>query len=114
MNFWYYNKGEVRGLILCAIEECNGDGNNCKWDYIEDPRTSMVIDGDWSLLEIPFQVKDATSKISVIIQPKEASEQDIYIDEFMLREKSSEVFANRYSGKKAYLFYNNYWIQQPN
>lgn len=112
ISFWYYNKGELRNQVLCAVEECDRDGNNCRWDITWDPRSSMVIDGDWSLVEKKFRIKDATEKIKIFVQGDEHSMQDIYIDEFMLRPLASEVYSKIKSGNDTYLFYNNWWIRQ--
>jgi hypothetical protein len=110
VSFWYYNKGELRNLVLCAVEECNSDGSNCRWDIAWDPRRSMVIDGDWSLIEKTFQVKEANEKVKILLHWDEDVDLSIYIDEFLLREASTNVYAEKYSGKNAYLFYNNNWI----
>jgi hypothetical protein len=111
ISFWYYNKDELRNMILCVAEESNSDGSNARWDIIWDPRSSMVIDGDWSLVEKTFQVKEANEKIRVFVQGDEKSDQEIYIDEFLFRESSSDVYARKYSGKSSYLFYNNLWVK---
>ena len=110
MSFWYYNKDELRNLANCVIEESNADGTNSRWDLVTDPRESMVIDGDWSLVQKTFQVKDVNEKIKIFMLGDEKSDQDIYIDEFLFRESSCDVYAKKWSGKKEFLFYNNNWI----
>ena len=111
VNFWYYNKGELRNQLLCAIEECDQDGNNCKWEITWDPRTSMVIDGDWSLLEMKFNLKEPSEKVRIFVQGDEKSNQKIYIDEFLLRPSSTDIYAAMNNGNGRYLFYNNNWIK---
>jgi len=111
VSFWYYNKGELRNQVMCAVEECDADGSNCRWDIIWDPRTSMVIDGDWSLVEKKFRIQDGTERIKIFVQGDLRSNQEIYIDEFLLRPSLTDVYAEMRSGRDSFLFYNNYWIK---
>ncbi len=112
VSFWYYNKGELRNQLLCALEECDREGNNCRWDIFWEPRTSMVIDGDWSLIEKKFRVKDGKEKIRIFVHGDENSNQNIYIDEFLLRPSSTDAFSNIKSGEDSFLFYNNWWLKE--
>ncbi|MEO8085815.1 MAG: carbohydrate binding domain-containing protein, partial [Bacteroidota bacterium] len=110
VSFWYYNKGELRNQVLCAVEECDKDGSNCRWDIIWDPRRSMVIDGDWSLLEKKFRIKDNTEKIRIFVQGDVKSNQLIYIDEFLLRPSGVDVYKLFPANQDTTLFRNNRWI----
>jgi hypothetical protein len=112
VSFWYYNKGELRGQVMCIVEESDSVGNNSRWEILWDPRTSMVIDGDWSLVEKKFRIKDGTERIRIFVQGDLKSEQEIYIDEFLFRPSLTDVYAETTRGKDAYLFYNNYWIKK--
>jgi hypothetical protein len=34
LSYWYYNKGELRNQGSCILEECDKDGQVCKWDVL--------------------------------------------------------------------------------
>ena len=111
ISFWYYNRGELINQVLLAVEECRQDGTGCKWDLIWDPRTSMMIDGDWTLVEQTFQIPDSTEKVKIIVYGDMAPQQDIYIDEFLLRRADADVYRLVQDGNV--LFRNNWWISKP-
>ena len=113
LSFWYYNKGELRNQAVCVVEECDRDGNNCRWEITCDPRSSMVIDGDWSFVEKKFRLKEPGERIKIFIQGDERSNQKIFIDEFLLRPSETEVYSNSVEGSTSFLFYNNKWIKDP-
>jgi len=114
LSFWYYNKGELINQVVCAVEECKQDLTDCKWVIVWDPRTSMVIDGDWTLVEKTFQIPDSTEKVKILLAGIIAPQQYIYVDEFLLRESSASVYSVKDPGKQPYLFYNNFWVKGDN
>jgi len=110
VSFWYYNKDELRNQILCLLEECDADGNKCSWSSYWDPRKCMQIDGDWSLLEKKFTIKDSSERIRIFLKGYDNGDQDIYIDEFLLRPSHVDVYSKMKAGSESFLFYNNWWI----
>ena len=111
LSFWYFNKGELRNQILCAVEECDNSGNNCRWEITTDIRTSMVIDGDWTLVEKKFRIKDSSERIKIFVKGDDNSKQDIFIDEFLLRPAETDVYKVVTSSSDSLLFKNNLWIR---
>jgi len=81
------------------------DGQN-NWVKITGPREAMTIDGAWSQLKFRFwAVENAEYKI--FIHGDDNSDQEIKIDEFLLRETSLDVYEQR-SQK---LLKNAHWIR---
>ena len=74
----------------------------------------MVIDGDWSFVEKKFKVRNGTSKVQILVQGVDTeSEQELYIDEFLLRASHIDVYSEMKKGEETFLFYNNLWIRKP-
>lgn len=92
VSFWYYNKDELRLQNTCIIEECDTEGNNCEWNTMWNPGESMVIDGDWSLVEKKFRVKNNDEQISIFLNGDSKSTQEIYVDDLMIRPADVDVY----------------------
>ena len=91
LSFWYYNDGELRNQNYGVIEECNREGNDCKWDISFGPGESMIIDGNWSLIEKRFRLKNNDGQISVFLKGDDYSDQKIYIDDLLIRESNIDI-----------------------
>ncbi len=106
-SFWHYNKGELRNQIGIVREECDGDGNNCQWPDVADPRTSKVIDGDWSYVEIKFKAPTNDRLIKFLMKSFEKENMKIYLDEFMIRPIDGDVYQLLEKEGKQYVIKNN-------
>jgi hypothetical protein len=98
ISFWYYNKDELRNQCACILEECDADGNNCRWDISWSPVASMVIDGNWSLVQKQFRLKNNNSQIAVLLNGDKYSKQKIFVDELLIRENGTDVFQIKKEG----------------
>jgi hypothetical protein len=116
ISYWFYNDGEERNQINCIIAEQEPNNKDETWSYSFGPMPSMVIDGNWSLVEGKFKVLNKDSKLSIFFKGDDRSRQLIYVDDFMIRPADTEVFkliaSNNTSGDTV-LFKNNLWIKKP-
>ncbi|MBK7856414.1 MAG: hypothetical protein IPJ79_17330 [Bacteroidetes bacterium] len=96
VGFWYYNKGELRTQVTCVIEQCDSAGNDCNWDVIWNPGESMIINGDWSYSTKRFRTKSSVGQISVLLVGGKHTRQQLYVDDFLLAEVSSEPSKSNY------------------
>jgi hypothetical protein len=92
LSFWSYNKDELRNQVLCIIEFCDPDEQNCTWDILWSPKESMVIDGDWSLVEKTFKMPP-NKTFAFSVKGDDRSDMDIYIDDLLLQKANSEVYS---------------------
>ncbi len=90
-SYWFYNKEETSNQTDGIIEENNPNGNK-EWNGFMHPIESMVIDGDWSLVEKKFRPKYKDGIISVFFKGDPYSKQELFADEFMVREAGSDLF----------------------
>jgi hypothetical protein len=105
VSFWYYNKDELRNQISCVFEQCDSSGNNCKWDIMWSPAESMVIDGDWSLVEKKIHINNSNNQFSIFLKGDDHSGQEIFVDEFLLRSENEDIY--KLTAADSVLNYNN-------
>ncbi|MCB9168723.1 MAG: hypothetical protein H6594_00045 [Flavobacteriales bacterium] len=91
VSFWYYDRGPMRCHALAGIDEHDPVTGEGWWDHYTDPRFARTIDGDWSLVEIPFQVRSSAHPIKVFVTGAAFYPDSIYIDDLLVRRKGAEV-----------------------
>lgn len=91
VSFWHYNHDELSNQVTTIIEEKDSNGNNF-WDEIISPGESMVIDGNWSLVEKTFRPKNDDELISVFITGDRHSKQELFDDELLIRPAGKDVY----------------------
>lgn len=95
LSFWFSNFGENYGQditnVKVHINEIMGHGDR-KLLLEKRPASSMVIDGDWSLVELEFSLTDPGHEIEVFLRGPWKGKGDYYIDELLLREKEVNVY----------------------
>ncbi len=92
VSFWYYNKDELRLQNNCIIEERDSLGNNANWIKQNPCSESLVIAGDWSLVEFGFKTTRENPKITVVLNGPSNSSQEVYVDNFLLRKWGTKVY----------------------
>ncbi|MEP7170309.1 MAG: hypothetical protein ABI855_13140 [Bacteroidota bacterium] len=90
-SYWFYNKEETSTQTDGTIAEINPDGNE-EWNCFLRPIESMVIDFNWSLVEKRFRPKYKDEIISVFFKGNPYSKQELFADEFMIREAGKDVY----------------------
>lgn len=111
VSLWMYNgiPDALNNWLRFIIEEFDETKN--EWISTEIlPEQSEVINGNWSLVEGTFEVKNSTSRIYITTKGKEDSKQPLYVDELLIREVGVDV----YKWEDNSLFYNNHAIRLPN
>ena len=90
-SFWMYNQGENYGqdMLNCMFILQEKDADNSKWSKIVNPMKSLVINDDWTLVEMNFKLNNPNTKITFLLKGNDNSKKEIYIDEFMIYNKSS-------------------------
>lgn len=95
LSFWFSNFGENYGQDLTNVKvhinEIMDNGDR-KLLLEKRPASSMVIDGDWSLVEMEFSLKNPGHEIEVFLRGPWKGKGDYYIDELLLREKGVDVY----------------------
>jgi len=98
LNLWFR-------LIIGEYDERVG-----KWhSTVYFPEEAETIDGDWSLAEGVFQVRDARHKIRIITKGSQAEKAPFHADNLLIRESGTDVY--RFDEPSQTLFYNNHRIR---
>ncbi len=85
-SFWMYNQGENFGqdMLNCMFILQEKDAENSKWSKIVNPMHSLVINNDWTLVEMNFELNKPKAEITFLLKGNDLSKKDIYIDELMI------------------------------
>jgi len=110
VSCWMYNgfKDALNLHFQLRVEEFNESANS--WENtICFPEQSQVINGNWSLVEMEFKVKNPGSYVYIVTKGKPDSKSPFVADELLIREQHLDVY--RMDTVKKTLFYNNHDIK---
>lgn len=110
VSIWMYNgiPANPDNFFRFIIEEFDETKN--EWISTEIlPEQSEVINGNWSLIEGTFEVKNSKSYIQMVTKGKEDSKDPLFVDDLLIIEMGVEV----YKLENETLFYNNHDIRLP-
>ncbi|PLX14753.1 MAG: hypothetical protein C0598_00670 [Marinilabiliales bacterium] len=90
-SFWIYNQGKNFGqdMLNCMFILQEKDGDNSKWRNITNPMHSLVVNGNWTLVEMNFKLTNPKAHIDFILKGNEQSKVNVYIDDFLIYKKTS-------------------------
>lgn len=95
LSFWFSNFGKNFGQditnVKVRINEVMDNGDR-KMLLEQRPASSMVIDGDWSLVEMEFSPHNTDHSIEIYLRGPWKKKGAYYIDELFLREKEVNVY----------------------
>ncbi len=107
VSLWMYNgqKDALNDWFRFIIEEFDEEKNN--WVSTTCfPAESEVINGDWSLVESTFEIKNPKSRIFIVTKGKDNSRADLFADDLLITETGVDVYGFDENSKR--LFYNNH------
>ncbi len=106
ISIWMYNasKDALNNWLRLMIEEYDEAADT--WESVTCfPEQSEVINGNWSLVECIFTVKNPKNRMYIVLKGKDDSKGNIYADDLLVRQKDVDFYQmNADSGR---LFYNN-------
>src|SRR5690606_35061897 len=95
LSFWYSNFGENYGQditnVYVQINEKMVNGVQNRLNE-KRPASSMVINGDWSLVEMEFKPSNSDHALEVFLRGPWRGKKDYYIDELLLRSSGQDVY----------------------
>ena len=107
VSLWMYNgqKDAINDWFRFIIEEFDEEKNS--WVSTTCfPAESEVINGDWSLVESTFEIKNPKSRIFIVTKGKDNSRADLFADDLLITETGVDVYGFDENSKR--LFYNNH------
>jgi hypothetical protein len=108
-SLWMYNgfNDALNNWLRFIIEEYDEETNTW-YSTICLPEQSETINGDWSLIENTFEVKNPKNKIFVVTIGKDDSREKLFADDLLIRESGADVYS--INEEEDTLFYNNHEV----
>lgn len=112
VSIWMNNasKDALNNWLRFIIEEYEESADT--WESVTCfPEQSEVINGDWSLVECTFEVKNPKNRVFILTNGKDDSKGFLFADDLLIREEGVDIYKlNENSGR---LFLNNHEILLP-
>lgn len=114
-SYWAYNRGHLRSHALTCVAQREPLSGKEEWIACGDIRFSRIVDGDWSLMEIPFTATHADHQYRIFAEGKKLYRDSIWCDEVMVRPADAETFRvlERDRGRITNVLYNGQFIKRP-
>jgi len=104
----YNAEPDALNLWFRFIIEEYDEVNNKWYTTTIFPEFAETINGDWSLVEGVFSVKDSKNRISIVTKGKKNSKASLHADDLLIWETGTDVYRPEENGRS--LFYNNHRI----
>ena len=115
LSTWFYNgqNDALNDWFRFIVEERNPKTGEFKYLKTTFPEFSEVIDGNWSLVEMDFEIDYPENEIRIItIGKKLTADVNIRVDGLLIREKGVDVFQNRIEHDGQFYIKKNNHIQK--
>lgn len=112
VSVWMYNgqKDALNDWFRFMIEE-HDEVNNTWETTTYFPEQSETINGNWSLVEGTFKVKNSKSKVYITTKGKENATQELFADDLLIKENGVDIYKLVNDNQ---LFYNNHQVLKNN
>lgn len=107
-SFWYYNCGPMRCHAFAGIDDFDPEAGTGIWDHYTDPRFARTIEGDWSMVELPFRAGGKNHELRLFITGEPYYQDSIWVDDLSIRVADVDVYRVDSVGGK--LWYNGHWV----
>ena len=116
VSFWMYNQGDNFGqdMLTTKFKLWEKYDGRSEWTTMQRPTNCMVINGDWSLVEMEFKLKNPDAQIEFILESDKLSDKPVIIDDFMVYEKQSLNYEVKYNSDSIIILLkkNNQQVKQ--
>ncbi|MBK7554495.1 MAG: hypothetical protein IPI55_07825 [Flavobacteriales bacterium] len=91
VSFWFYNHGPMQSLANVCVMNTYSNGE-VHWDHCTDPRFSRTINGDWTLVELPFDMENEDDLLTLYIEADHKHLDSAWIDELLVRRSDVDLY----------------------
>jgi hypothetical protein len=110
VTVWFENTGWSKTQSSITIEE--KFDNKVEWIKSARPMDSEIIEGEWTMVTLSFNVKNEKSLIKIFSKGNDRSKDTLYMDELLIRQKNDQIYRiQSVEGNNIKeLFYNGFYI----
>ncbi len=90
-SLWVYNRGPMRVHLFFGIDEVDPVTGQGQWHHYVDGRFSRVLDGDWSMVQLPFYNHGKGHRHRLFVTSWPAVDDTVWVDEVLIRGASTHV-----------------------
>ncbi len=115
-SFWLYtNIKEVSGDLIRSLifVESRSSSGNIDWISMTNPAKSLVFNGSWTLIELPFTMPADCCNLSVYMELEDEADKMFIADEFLVREKTVDIYKvlEQSNNEVSVLYKNDHFIR---
>lgn len=114
-SYWTYTKGHLRNHALTCVAQRDPHSGREDWINCGDMRFARIINGDWSLVELPFTANKASDEYRIFVEGRKSYRDTIWCDEVMVRPAYAHTFnvLERTDGRITKVFFNGQLLTRP-
>ena len=114
-SYWAYNRGLLRCHSLTCVAQREPDSGKEDWISCGDIRFARIINGDWSLMELPFTVSRDEDQYRIFAEGKATYTDSIWCDEVVVRPAGALTFMvlQREEGRCTKVLCNGHILTRP-
>lgn len=114
-SYWTYTPGALRSHALTCVAERDPTSGREEWITCSDMRFARIVNGDWSLVELPFTAARDEHQYRIFAEGRKTYQDTIYCDEVMVRPADVDVFRvlQREGDRITRVLYNGHFLTRP-
>lgn len=114
-SYWTYTRGHLRNHALTCVAQRDPGSGREDWITCGDMRFARIVNGDWSLVELPFTANKDEDEYRVFVEGRRSYRDTIWCDEVMVRPAYTHSFKvlERADGRITKVIFNGQVLTRP-
>ncbi len=114
-SYWIEHRGTLRSHALTCIAQRDTATGHEEWIGCSDPRFARVVNGDWSLVELPFTAGTSTNEYRIFTEAAPFYNDTLLVDEVVVRPADGETIMvlSEKDGRMMDVLYNGHHLTRP-
>jgi|GEM_PF-914038 len=114
-SYWTYTPGALRSHALTCVAQREPTTGQEDWITCSDMRFARIVNGDWSLVELPFTVDRAEDEYRIFVEGRRTYQDTIWVDELIIRPDAATSFrVLEHDGERiTKVIYNGHFLTRP-
>ncbi|HNR54259.1 MAG TPA: hypothetical protein PKJ19_03765 [Flavobacteriales bacterium] len=114
-SYWTYTRGHLRNHALTCVAQRDPHSGREDWITCGDMRFARIVNGDWSLVELPFTANKDEDEYRIFVEGRRNYRDSIWCDEVMVRPAYTHSFKvlERTDGRITKVLFNGQVLTRP-